>query len=111
MDKIRVQHRGFSVSLPESAYFDAVPYGESGSADEYGRPAGRKVQVQNLLLDVGVHWKPRICVYGTWYLLDGSFTKQWWGGGACIHWQDIPTELRRVINAEGGPDVRKWWRA
>lgn len=107
-DKISVRHAGFTVVLPESLYFDVVPFADWNESD---RPKDRKVQVRQLALD-GAMTGVRICVYGSWYLLDGSFTKQHWGGGALIHWKDIPFPIRREITKQAGRyGVRKWWRA
>jgi hypothetical protein len=108
-DKISVRHAGFTVVLPEDLYFDAVPYDEAYGEE---RPRGRRVQVHHMVFDRGFSGPPRILTYGTWYLLDGSFTKQHWGGGALIHWKDIPFPIRREITKQAGRyGVRKWWRA
>lgn len=108
MDEIQVIHQGYSIRLPESAYFDAVPTSVH-SFDNF--PADRAVRVESLLLSAGaINGRPYIQAYGRRRLLDGSLSTQHFAG-CTIRWSQIPTEVRKTINAKAGSDVRKWWRA
>lgn len=107
IDKLlEVKHNGFHVLLEEPLYFDAAPY--SVHQDD-SFPTERPVQVESLYLQRSLNGY-QINAYGKRRKLDGSLSVQYFAG-CLIRWSQIPTEVRQAINRQGGPDVRKWWRA
>lgn len=108
MDEIVVQHQGYFVVLPESLYFDAIPVSVHS---EDGFPESRPVQIRSIVLSAGtLNGRPYIQAYGKRRLKDGGLSAQHFAG-CTIRWSQIPTEVRKMINAKAGSDVRKWWRA
>lgn len=108
MDPLRISTE-HHVVLPDSRFFDAVPYDRND-----GFPAGRKVQVQTILLDhtFGDPQRPTVQIpYAKTYLQDGGFSVQHWNGGR-IRWDDIPLDVRQAIARQiGAAEARKWRNA